>query len=414
MLDLKIKKINLEILVVVFIFLISCINSSGLYISMILSLLYLLHGKMGLVKLMFLYILRTNISPGLFYDISYIDLFQLGKWIVIFGGSLFLLINLKKPNKSILIIYLAIYTVYLVSSSLITTNNITLAIFKIVNYILPLFAFLLNIHVLKNKILIDWVFKVLQLAVLVSLPLYFTSLGFLRNGHGFQGIYNNPNMFGIILVLSYAMLITVKKSNKLIIPLTIIYLLLVIETESRTSLISLLILIVFYSLTVKVNKFFKLLIVTCLAISLVLVVTNFQKVIYEEILVKGDNKDVLGSRRGQIENFQYAIQRHPALGNGFGVPIQKNSVILNDSTIVEAGNLFMAISMYSGILGLVMILGLILLWLKCLDKKFTLLFLSTLLINMGEMVLFSSNSIGLWCSMFWIICLDNNFLEVRR
>lgn len=407
MLDLKIKKINVEILIVVFIFLLSCLNSLGLYISMILSLLYLFQGKLGLIKLMFLYILRTNISPGLFYDISLVNSFQFFKWIIIFGGSILLVLNSKRTDKLPLLLTILTFTAYLFISSIITTSNINLAIFKIINYIFPLIAFFMNIETLKLQKLTDWIYKLLQLSVMISLPLYFTSVGFLRNGHGFQGMFNNPNMFGIILVLSYAMLITVNKNFKIVMPFTALYTILIITTESRTSLISFVCLIILYLLITKMNNNIKVVILASLSVLFLLIIMNFKAVVYNEVLVKGDNEDVLNSRRGQIESFEYGIKQHPILGNGFGVPLQKSTVIQNDSTIVEAGNLIMAITIYSGVIGLLILTVLILIWFKEIDKKYIFLFLSTIMINMGEMVLFSSNSLGLWCSLFWIISLKH-------
>lgn len=408
MISTKIKKINIELFIILIVFGISLINERALFIALCISLILLTQKEIGLIKLMCLLILRTIISPGLFFDINSVNEFQIFKWIIIYGGSILMitLSFLRKTRMNSLIIYITVFFVYLMLISQFNTNNMQLAVFKIINYIVPLIGFYLNRNVIIKPNIHLWLSKVIQWSIFLSLPLYVTSLGFLRNGHGFQGIYNNPNMLGIIIVLSTALFLTseYKYINKCI--YTFINILCVFVTESRTALISILFILLVHILIVNKNIIYRIyvLIVTIFA-TIILYFVMDKKII--EFIYKGqESGNIFASRSGQIKLFVYSFEKSPFFGSGFGVPIRMNSTVLTDKTIVEAGNLIIALIMYSGLIGLGLFLLMFYKWITFSDINKIILILSTILISMGEMVLFSSNSIGLWCTLLWVLALN--------
>ncbi|MEB7065259.1 O-antigen ligase family protein [Mammaliicoccus sciuri] len=407
---MKISKENIEIFLVFLLFIVSCFHPMSLYFSLIIGLIYLFKGYIGLFKLMFLLILRTNISPGIFFDISDLQIFQIFKWIIIIVGSVvvivFQTIKIKKIDN--IIIFILIISLYFAVTSLFYSNNISLSMLKITSYVLPLLAFYSSREIIQSKNLKGWINKILILSLIMSLTLIFTNVGYLRNGHGFQGIFNNPNMLGIISVISFGLNYTLTNDKKMKFFYLLLYFFVVIISESRTSLLSMFVLMLIFLFFLENKKIIKLLnLILCLLIGILIGLSNFRNSIIAFFQKGQQSTDILHSRDGQLESLKIVLRESPIFGKGFGVPVMTNPINI-DSTIVEAGNLFIALIMFGGIFGLVLFMFFIFYWLKFININYIGIFLSTLLICMGEMVLFSSNSIGLWCSLLWVISLDRS------
>ncbi|WP_419743910.1 O-antigen ligase family protein [Macrococcoides bohemicum] len=410
----KIYKSDLELFLSIIIFFFSFIDPITLYISMFASLLLLSKGYTGFVKLMILYTLRTVISPGLFFPISEYPFFQYFKWLMIFGVStLIIAFNIKKNRifQPLFLLY-TVFIIYLVISSYFYSHNINLAISKIINYSLPMFALLLIKEKLDSTKLIYWFSSLMKWTTIISLPLILLPLGYLRNGHAYQGIFDNPNMLGILLVISFATLVSSNHMNFQKYLISVLYLLLIYLSESRTSMMGFIILLIIIMITSRVNIIKKILV---FLFSFVVIGLSYFTPIYDKFLLfafKGQKKsEMLYSREGQLESFRVAFKRSPIFGNGFGVPINLNIHVISKGTIVEAGNIFLALIMYSGIVGLILFLIIVIFWMFKINKYYFIVFLSTILINLGEMVLFSSNSIGLLCSILWVLALKKYILN---
>lgn len=403
---MKVSKENIEIILISIFFVISCIHPIGLYLTLFISFYYLLKGRIGIFKLMFLLILRTIISPGLIFDISENQIFQLYKWVVIIGASVLIIISELLNNTKIdrLIILIISLSLYFMFSSLIFSSSILISFLKIINYILPLLAFYYSKDLIFS--FKKWIYKILKIPLFFSITLIFTNVGYLRNGISFQGVFNNPNMLGIVTVLTLGVAITTAKNLKTKIFISLYCLILIVLTGSRTSLISMLIIILIYFLYSGYSNRLKFL--TFISLIIFTFIFNFTslKTSFENFLLKGQNsEEILASRNSQIENLNIGFNKSPIFGNGFGVPINSSNSITN-SNVVEAGNLFIALVMFSGVVGLIIYLLFIIFWMKGVNKENICMFLSTILISMGEMVLFSSNSIGLWCSLIWVLSLE--------
>lgn len=405
---MRVSKESIEIILISIFFVISCIHPIGLYLTLFISFYYLLKGRIGIFKLMFLLILRTIISPGLFFDISENQIFSLYKWIVIMGASVLIIISelLNKTKIDRIIILIISLSLYFMFSSLIFSSSILISFLKIISYILPLLAFYYSKDLIFSVNLKKWIYKILKVPLILSIILIFSDLGYLRNGIGFQGVFNNPNMLGIVTVLTLGVAITTIKNSATKLFVCLYCLILIFLTGSRTSLISMLILILIYFLYSGYSNRLKFL--TFISFIIFAFVFNFTslKTRFEQFLLKGQNsEEILASRNSQIENLNIGFDKSPIFGNGFGVPINPSNSITNNN-VVEAGNLFIALVMFSGVVGLILYLLFIFFWIKSVNKENICMFLSTILISMGEMVLFSSNSIGLWCSLIWVLSLE--------
>ncbi|MEJ7450723.1 O-antigen ligase domain-containing protein, partial [Staphylococcus warneri] len=70
-------------------------------------------------------------------------------------------------------------------------------------------------------------------------------------------------------------------------------------------------------------------------------------------LVKGQRSDqALYSRYIQIEYLMDALDKYPLFGGGFGIPVNNTSLDLLNFTF-EAGNIFFALIIFTGIFGLI-------------------------------------------------------------
>lgn len=430
--DIKIKKETLEWIGILVLFIFSFVNTITLLISLILLVLLLFQKEIGAIKIINIITLRTIINPGIAVEISVL---QNIKWLILFGCSVYLLSAYFKLPKNILIktnrilFLISLFTVFNVFVALVFSSLPTIAIFKLISYIVIFTGTLIGIGFTIDKYdWIKWLLNIFYLIIIVSVLFIATPLGYLRNGTSFQGITNHPNMFGILTVLFLSLLFSslniVKRKNGFFIQkiYTRIFILLmvfsslymVILSKSRTAFISCLILILLYIVFNKAKNNRKLIFnfYFTLVIILLLITTSISEFIIEFLYKSQEQGDLLYSRQAQIESLTTNFIRNPLFGNGFAVPVLPyKSFEFSSAFIVEPGNLILAILSYSGIIGAVLFIGYIMqiLYLNRVNfVKIGFLPLATLLISMGEMVFFSSNNIGIWCYMFLAIYLYKN------
>src|SRR5699024_5481144 len=147
-------------------------------------------------------------------------------------------------------------------------------------------------------------------------------VGYLRNGISFQGITNQPNMFGIIIVLFIAVNTVMLQLNKHRLPTTghllnILSFYLIWLTNSRTSLISAIVLIIVYLLLSNLNLLKKGLglIAVTIFILLILINTDILSELQGYIYKGADN--LLYSRAGQVGSLTESFNSNPLFGTGF-------------------------------------------------------------------------------------------------
>jgi len=414
---IKIKANTLEALGIICLFVISFFNTTALFIFMILLLFFLKQKQIGAIKIMNIITLRTIINPGIAVDISS---FQIFKWTILMGCSIYLLLSYSKLDNenfkkfrdiAILVLIFAFYNIFV---AFIFSSLPIISIAKVTSYILPFLGVLVGVGCThKNFNWIDWLLKILMPLFIISFFIIKLPISYLRNGISFQGLTNHPNMFGMVSVIFFAILISHSQINKrinkwyfLLLSLIIFYM--VIISRSRTSLGSLIILVLLYLVFTNDYKGLKKLIIIN-AIMLIMVFILLNNDIRNSIIsffYKG-HEHILYSRAPQINALLSNFFKNPWFGNGFAVPVLPyRSYEFSFEFIVEPGNLILAVLSYSGIFGFIIFLSYIIKIFYVNKKNFKnvgFLPISAILVSMGEMVFFSTNNIGVWCYMLLAI-----------
>ncbi|MFE8701749.1 O-antigen ligase family protein [Cytobacillus sp. FJAT-54145] len=420
---LTIKKSTFEWIGLIFLLIFSFLNSITLLISLILLLTLLKQRQVGAIKIINLITFRTIINPGIAVGI---ENWQNLKWIILFGCSFYLLCSyfklgkneLKRVNSIILLVIL--FTIYNIIVAFVFSSLPIVAIFKLLSYVVIFIGTLIGVGYTYKKVnWLNWMLKLLSLVFLPSIIFIILPVGYLRNGVSFQGIVNQPNMFGILAVLFIALVLSNAQMNKninklylIVVPtLTVI---MVILSKSRTALISCLILFLLYILLLNIKNISKIIVISFLSIgAFILVLGSNINEFFITYLYKGQEQGgILNSRVGQIESLTSNLLNNPWFGNGFAVPVLPyKSYGFSFEYIVEPGNLILSVLSYSGIFGFFIFLAYIIkiFWVNKREfKNIAFLPIAPILISMGEMVFFSSNNIGIWCYMFLAIYIFDN------
>lgn len=272
------------------------------------------------------------------------------------------------------------------------------------------------------------IFWGLVILMLVSLPLLASNLGYLRNGRGFQGILSHPQAFGpAMAVLAAWAASRALNSNPppyRLIGLFVLCLALIVLSEARTAGIGLLVslalaAVVLQALTRRRLKDLfpairsrRFAIVALLSLAILSLSAPFlSDSIQGFILKRGDAAGLVEAydrSRGRLMQEMWAnIREHPWAGIGFGISsdphameIQRDPILgLPVGASIEKGVLPLAVLEELGIPGALAVLA----WLCLLVRRavsgrrivpITLLFIA-LLLNMGEMMLFSPGGMGL-------------------
>lgn len=401
--DIKMKKSTFEFAMLVALFIFSFINPITTLLFLIgLSFLFT-QKEVGALKIVFLLTLRTIINPGIAVSIGSYEMIKLALLSI---ASLFLVISfirLRGIRFRGPLFTLVLFLLFNVFVAFYSSSLPIVATLKAGSFTLVYMGVLTGVSLVVNKFdIVGWVLKWLKIIVTASLFSFFSPVSYLRNGRGFQGILNHPNMFGIVSVLFIAMLLGHKneKGNNFFV---VISMLMIVLSESRTSLISsflVFILFLFDNYKFKLTKL-KVLIFSFVGIVILLSyeeITSF----FLDFIAKGQNLDnFLYSRQNQVNSLMYNFQQRPLLGNGFSVPVLPyRSFDFSMEYLVEPGNIILAVLSFSGIIGFLIFtwhMGSVLFYNKNNFKNKLYLFVAPLLINMGEMVFFSSNNIGVLC-----------------
>ncbi|AZU64482.1 O-antigen ligase family protein [Neobacillus mesonae] len=410
-----IKKSTLEWVIIICLIIFSCINTSTMFISMLLFLAFLIQKELGALKIINIITLRTVINPGLGIDIGNQ---QNLKWIILFLCSIYLLFSyskLKKCDKrkiNLVINIVLLFTTYNIFVAFVFSSLPIVAIIKLLSYTIIFLGTLIGVGYTYRKI--DWLkwmlslFTIMMACSFIFLPLPVSRL---RNGVSFQGIINHPNMFGILAVFFVATVLSYSQINKnfkkvYLYSSLILVLYMVILSKSRTSLISCILLILLYVLFSNYKTVVKFIILPFSIIGVIFLAlgSNISEFLIK-FLYKGQGQgELLNSRIGQIESLTSNFKNSPWFGNGFSVPVLPfKSYVFSFDYVVEPGNLILSVLSYSGVIGFFIFITYIFiaLWKNIKNfKKIGFLPVATLIISMGEMVFFSSNNIGIWCYMF--------------
>jgi O-antigen ligase len=361
-------------------------------------------------------------SSGLLLPLGWIILF------VVFAKSLTYIqrVELSRLRWYYLFVFICLF------SSLFKSEYLSISIFKLITFFVGFVTIFINLHLVDKLQVFNFLICTWLVFILLSLPtLFVTSIGYARNGSGFQGITNQPNFYGpfnaliggTILIINYNLkILNIKKSVQLV--LVVLNLLFVFLSESRTALIMLIILSLCTFVLVNKNnlkilaKSFPYIIISSfLTLSVFLI--NYDKIsnVFINFMVKDRamSSNTLTfdqfsrTRTGLIETSLENFNENPLIGNGFASPSgyydfeikYLNGTNIPISATIEKGNLYSQILEETGIIGLtIFLIFLIFTIIKVLKSNPELLGLviGPIILNFGEASFFSANGQGffLW------------------
>lgn len=414
--DIFLKKSNVEWLIIWLVLFFSFINNSTLLISSVLLLFLLRQGEIGALKILNIITLRTIMNPSIAIDLGSI---QNLKWLIIFTCSFYLILSIKKIEKTEIIrlksilFPIIIFGTYSILASFFTSNLPIVATFKLISFLIPFLGVLIGVFLTGRKFdWLNWLYTMLLGILFFSIPFINHPIGYYRNQQSFQGITNQPNMFGITLVLLFSIILTrlqLKKINNKFLAYILLILIFYIGflTNSRTSLISMFSLFIIYIFFLQMNLKRKIMLYNLIGIFSIVSLLLNRDIITKimDFLYKGQ-ENILSSRLNQIDNLTANFMRNPLFGSGFAVPFTPyRSYNFSTDYVVEPGNLIISVLSYVGIIGFIFFIIYMYIILKNNNsyQNTIFLFLAPIFISMGEMVFFSSNNIGIWCYMFLIL-----------
>lgn len=428
--EVKTKKANLPYLfnnellewcIIICFLIFSFLNSITLLIWLLSLFLFLKQKEIGAIKIINLITLRTIINSEIAVNIG---VWQDFKWLLIFICS-FILLNsyfklrtFERKKINLVIFPIGIFISYSILTDLFYSSLPIISIFKVLSFGIPFVAIIIGVnYTFKEFNWLRWLFILIMGLVIIGIPSLFFNFGYARNGYSFQGLTNQPNMLGLILIISLALTLSlsfVQKNMNQLIFLSFIgsSIVMIIFTDSRTALISSAILIVIYIVSKRIKNFLQISIVSFsfVLVFLFLINDNIKRFIVNFMLK--NQSDILVSRENQITELLTNFYLNPLWGTGFAVPyLPQRYFIFSSEYVVEPGNIFLAVLSYSGIIGFVLFsVFMINILLKNIENfRYAIyLYLSPLLISMGEMVFFSTNNIGIWCYMLLAIYITTS------
>jgi hypothetical protein len=280
----------------------------------------------------------------------------------------------------------------------------------------------------EQKLVSGQVFGGLIVVLLCSVPLLGTSLGYLRNGSGFQGILGHPQAFGPTMALlgtwAGSQMLAESKPRWWVVGVFGLCVLFVILSEARTAGVAMLLGISLAGVTGSsvaqkpLKRFLPgllnprlYMVLACLGLAAIIAGSTLTDRLDSYIAKRGGESSLIGayerSRGPLMDQMIGNIESHPITGIGFGIASVPGDIkVIRDpiiglpiSAAVEKGVLPLAILEEIGILGFCLVA----LWLWVLIRRAArrggmvplAVFFVVLLINMGESVLFSPGGMGL-------------------
>lgn len=402
-------------------------------LSFFVLALYAFSGRAQAIQALSLSWLFTMLSIGVAPEA---EIASVGRYAVIFGAATSVLLRSWRPiSKGRIPIQPLVFFTALMGSGILLHSvffsavpdvSILRAIAWTVT-VVTLIAAWAGLDRLARLSLERQLFGGLVILVLVSLPLAFTDLGYLRNGTGFQGVLNHPQAFGVTVALLAAWLgsriIADRRPSWRLLGLFALCLVIIVMSETRTAGFGLVIalglsVLVGWLLTGRRPSSYllglrspRLLAMAALGLALLIptapALENRLGAFFEKRAEADGLADAFIVSRGvlvipMIEN----IANSPLQGIGFGVAsdpfameIERDPVFgLPTGAPVEKGNQYLAIWEELGLIGFMVVIG----WLWFLVLRaarggvgpLSVCF-TALIMNFGEAVLFSPGGMGM-------------------
>jgi hypothetical protein len=371
---------------------------------------------------------------------------SLGRWIILFAASGRVFWDyLSEGEASPPVLYPLLAFVGVVGGTSIITSIFPLVSFlKLASFAVGTTTVIIGLYQTSHSMQhwLSWLYTMGGFILVASIPFYFHSLGFGRNGVGFQGITNHPQTFGPILAPLTALftglyLFYPDLENRWVGPLALLgwggmYL-----SLSRTSMFAA---VLALGLAVGVGLMFRgatwggeigrafgrpeiilatLLILSLSAVQWTSIQQEVTEVVFKDQGTTSVTETLQESRGGLMDRSMGNFWRAPITGIGFGAPsnpvrfarsVERGPLGLPIRATVEKGFMPTAVLEETGIIGALLVLVLLAFLVVPVARYGSLVafwVLSTaLLLNLGEMIFFTmgGNGLYLWLVMGFCYC----------
>lgn len=357
----------------------------------------------GAVKYMFIVTMRgilsssAGVALGSLANIKLVFILVLSLYILKYTFY-----NIKLQSLKLIFFCVMFFCVYVSVVSFISGSYPIVSMFKVWSFGLNFVAVLYGIYYTKERM--DWInymFGVLTPFFVISfLVIPFGSFRII-NGN-FQGIFNHVNITGVMGAVYISILLNLKENKKIMyIALIVVTLFMQYLTASRTGLfVSIFIILIHYFMNFNIKKLMCFFMIIILSATVYHVNPTIKSLINKEIhnyVYKGNENDILASRRGLEENSREKFQNNKFIGSGFMTPFDKNikDYSLDLSLSYEPGNLFLELFGGVGEIGFfIFFLFMLVIILNGHIKHISLIF-TAIGICFGEMVFFSINNMAI-------------------
>lgn len=400
-------------------------------LSYVVLALYAVGGRANAIRALFVSWILTVFNPGIAAEATQ---GAVGRYLVIICAAVAVFFHSVYSSNYFLVRRETFYTLalglFLVSHSLFISSIQDVSLLKSLSWgvaTVTLISAWMGVSSAERARLSSQLFFGLSWLLVLSIPLLFLEVGFLRNGTGFQGIFNHPQVFGPTAALvgawAAARMFSTSRPRWDCLLFVFLCLALVVLSESRTAGFAMVlgalgaIIVIPFMRNEKLESVAPgLLSPRFAAASLigvaVLAVAGpfFSERIESYLLKRGQSASLAAayeeSRGGLISKMWENIERSPFEGIGFGVAsdpgnmeIHRDPVLgLPTGAAVEKGVLPLAVLEEVGLFGFFAVL----LWLWLFLRRSAeggiislSVFFTAVLLNMGEAALFSPGGFGL-------------------
>jgi O-Antigen ligase len=360
------------------------------------------------------------------------------KWLLLFVACGRSLLSRVEPTEAYtrLSTYWFVITAVLLSNSVFVSPLPVISVFKTISFSLGLLC-VLRLATLtwdRNEEMLLFFAELGFAVVATSVPLLAFGGGYSRNEYGFNGILNQPQALGVLLVMTgaatFAIAFKTPRMARLLIALGIAQWTLIFLTGARTALVAIIVGGVVYLFETVVRggqesriRHLSLPGVAIAITGLVLIVTVFPAVgeRFGAFVQKGDaqsfgNNPELAlnqsSRGDQISDGLELAGEHPVFGYGFGVDPSSQSNMdaygaqlggIPLSAPVEQGFLPLATVAQIGMVGSLFVFAFLLAiyrFARADSGETSALFAAVVGVNLGEMIFYSVGGLGI---LMWIL-----------
>lgn len=424
------SKDGIQIIIIVCLYLASPATASISYFAL---LVYSLSGRVQAVKALAISWLFALLNPGIATGSS---LTVFGRYAVVAGAAVSIFVQhghlqQRKRIDPIVTVTLLLGTFMVVHSYMISPVP-EISILKAVLWTIVMVTLLSawpRLSAPEIQSLEHWLYGGLVLIMLFSLPLISSSVGYLSNRAGFQGILSHPQTFGpamaLLAVWTIGRMIMRNPPPWTAIVITVASLFLVVMSEARTAGLALVLGLFVSIITATLStgrtmgsiapalrswRFQGLMLFALLA-----AMVNGSAVLsfIDNFMSKSGRAGVTGiieaydqSRGDMIESMWANIDANPWTGIGFGIPsniydlkVTRDPVLgLPVSSAIEKGVIPVAVLEELGIPGFLLVLYWVWLVIRRSASRGIIalaIVVVALLVNFGEAVLFSTGGLGL-------------------